>query len=295
MPDWAHIDAAISAATGSDFRSTRRRSVGGGCIHNASEVASEGARYFVKFNSADRLWMFDAEAAGLSALTECGRVRVPAPVCRGVAGGDAYLVLEYLPLAPFSDAAAAALGAQLAGLHSAPQPCFGFHADNAIGATLQPNARERDWVTFFRRHRLEFQLNLANKAGRGGSALQTKGARLCRRLDGLFEGYAPEPSLLHGDLWSGNVAALQNGAPVMFDPAVYWGDREADLAMTELFGGFPKAFYDAYAAAAPLDPGYPTRRTLYNLYHVLNHLNLFGGGYAGQAERMIDQLLAELG
>lgn len=295
MPDWTQIDAAISRTTGRAFRCLRRRPVGGGCIDAATVLDSREARFFVKCNRAERLWMFEAEAAGLRALAATASVTVPAPVCQGIAAEDAFLVLEYLSMGPSSTATAAALGTRLAALHSIAQPCFGFDADNAIGSTPQPNPKCDDWVEFFRRHRLEFQLALSNEAGRGGSSLQTKGARLCVRLGELFAGYSPAPSLLHGDLWSGNYAALGDGAPVVFDPAVYWGDREADLAMTELFGGFPRAFYDAYAAALPLDPGYRVRRTLYNLYHVLNHLNLFGSGYARQAEDMLDRLLAELG
>lgn len=295
MPDWRAIDAAISKASGRAFHGVRREPVGGGCINAVTVVDSGEARFFVKCNRAERLWIFEAEMIGLRALGATSSVTVPAPVCQGVTVGDAFLVLEYLPMGPASTATAAALGTQLAALHSAEQPCFGFETDNAIGSTPQRNLRCDDWVEFYRRHRLEFQLALANKAGRGGSALQTKGARLCDRLGVLFAGYSPMPSLLHGDLWSGNYAALKDGAPVVFDPAVYWGDREADLAMTELFGGFPRAFYDAYAAVSPLDPGYRVRRTLYNLYHVLNHLNLFGSGYAGQAEEMLDRLLAELG
>ena len=295
MPDWTEIDAAISKATRRTFRGRERRAVGGGCINAAAVVASGEARYFVKTNRGERLWLFEAEARGLKALAETATVTVPAPVCFGISAGDAFLVLEYLPLTRPTSTCAAALGAKLAALHAVPQPCFGFESDNAIGATPQPNPRCEDWVAFFRRHRLAHQLNLARKAGVGGAGLAAKGARLCDRLGGLFAGHDPGRSLLHGDLWSGNFAALANQQPVIFDPAVYWGDREADLAMTELFGGFPRAFYDAYAEAFPLDSGYPLRRTLYNLYHVLNHLNLFGSGYARQAEDMIDQLLAELG
>jgi protein-ribulosamine 3-kinase len=295
VPDWTELDAAISRATGSEFRGLRRRPVGGGCINAAIVVESDQARYFVKINRAERLWLFDGEIRGLQVLAESGAVTVPRPVCSGISAGDAFLVLEYLSLGPSSPASAVALGAQLAALHASPQPCFGFEADNAIGSTPQPNPRCDHWIEFFRRYRLEHQLTLANKSGRGGSALVRKGARLCDRIGGLFASYAPQPSLLHGDLWSGNFAALADGAPVIFDPAVYWGDREADLAMTELFGGFPRSFYDAYAEAYPLDPGYPVRATLYNLYHVLNHLNLFGAGYARQAEDMLDRLLAEVG
>ena len=151
-----------------------------------------------------------------------------------------------------------------------------------------------DWIEFFAQYRLGFQLDLAERSGYGGRWLE-QGRRLCSRLADFFDGYRPRPSLLHGDLWGGNWAADAAGEPVIFDPASYFGDREADLAMTQLFGGFGRAFYDAYTSAWPLDPGAGTRRDLYNLYHVLNHLNLFGGGYRAQAERMIGRLLAALG
>ena len=138
------------------------------------------------------------------------------------------------------------------------------------------------------------QLDLAER--RGASArLLDRGRRLCGIASGLFSSYRPVPSLLHGDLWGGNWATDVSGNPVVFDPAVYFGDREADIAMTRLFGGFGPAFYAAYQSAWPLDPAAGTRRTFYNLYHVLNHFNLFGGGYAGQAEMMVERLLGELG
>lgn len=295
MPDWSRIEDTISAATGRPFRADSRRPVGGGCINAASVLASAKVRYFVKSNQAGRLWMFEAEAEGLRALAETGPLAVPAPVCSGVAGEDAFLVLEHLELGGGSAATGAALGRQLAALHGAAQGYFGWKMDNAIGATPQRNPGSDDWPDFFRRNRLEYQLELAARSGRGGVSLMDKGARLGERMGGLFDGYAPFPSLLHGDLWSGNAGALRDGRPVVFDPAVYFGDREADIAMTGLFGGFPREFHDAYSAAFALDKGFEVRRTLYNLYHVLNHLNLFGGGYARMAEGMMDELLAELG
>ena len=220
-------------------------------------------------------------------------MRVPAPLGHGVAVGHAYLVLEYLPLGGSNAGAMERLGRQLAALHARPQAGFGWGRDNFIGATPQPNPPGADWIAFWRAHRLGFQLALAARHGYGGVWLR-RGEALCARLEGLFTGYQPFPSLLHGDLWGGNAGCTRDGAPVVFDPAVYYGDREADLAMTELFGGFSDRFYAAYREAFPLAAGYPQRRTLYNLYHVLNHLNLFGGGHRAQAERMIEQLLAEL-
>ncbi len=165
--------------------------------------------------------------------------------------------------------------------------------DNWIGRTPQPNGWQHDWIAFRREQRLGFQLQLAAQNGFGG-ALQRDGEQLLARLDGLFDGYVPVPSLLHGDLWGGNHGFLADGTPVVFDPALYVGDRECDLAMSELFGGFAADFYAAYRASWPLDAGYAVRKTLYNLYHILNHANLFGGGYAAQAARMTAALLAHI-
>lgn len=178
-------------------------------------------------------------------------------------------------------------------MHRITQTQYGWQRDNTIGATPQPNTQSRDWVDFWRRQRLQFQLDLAAANG-APRALLAGGEDLLERFPALFAGHAPAASLLHGDLWSGNHAYTRSGEPAIFDPAVYYGDREADLAMTELFGGFGDDFYAAYNACWPLDPGYGTRKTLYNLYHILNHFNLFGGGYAGQAQRMTDALLSEL-
>ena len=238
--------------------------------------------------------MFEAEAAALAELAATGAVRVPLPVEHGAAAGLAFLVLEYLPLGGGGTRALEILGRRLAALHRIPQPFFGWHRDNTIGSTPQPNERGDDWIAFWRERRLGFQLDLAARNGHGGE-LRRRGEQLLARFAELFAGYRLVPALLHGDLWGGNVGCTVEGEPVIFDPACYYGDREADLAMTELFGGFPERFYAAYREALPLDVGYPQRRALYNLYHVLNHLNLFGGGYRAQAEHMIDRLLAELG
>ncbi len=184
------------------------------------------------------------------------------------------------------------LGQQLAAMHRTTTNEFGWRRNNTIGSTPQINIGEQDWVMFYREQRLRFQLDLANEHGYGGDLLR-HGELLLEKLPVFFASYQPVPSLLHGDLWGGNHAVLHDDTPVIFDPAVYYGDREADLAMTELFGGFGSGFYAAYREAWPLDPGYRIRRDLYNLYHVLNHLNLFGGGYRGQAEQLIDRLLSE--
>lgn len=265
--------------------------MGGGDISQAFSVGKGAHRYFIKVNREARLPMFQAEADALHALAATHSVRVPQPLCSGKWEDRSFLVMEYLELHGHGDAAR--LGSQLAQLHRTPQIHFGWAHDNWIGSTLQPNGWRHDWIAFWRDQRLGFQLRLAARNGYIG-ALQRDGEALLAGLDVFFDGYAVIPSLLHGDLWGGNHGYLSGGEPVIFDPAIYVGDRECDLAMSELFGGFAPAFYAAYREAWPLDPGYPVRSRFYNLYHILNHANLFGGGYIAQAHRMVQQLLAEV-
>jgi fructosamine-3-kinase len=283
------LETAVSGAAGR-FRLERSSSVAGGCIHRCFVIEGGRRRFFVKVNERARLDCFAAEADGLVALAKAG-ARVPNPLCHGAGGEQAFLVLEHLELCREGDYAE--LGRMLATVHSLHGELYGWHRHNFIGTTLQANPRGASWSGFWRDARLAPQLALAERNGLG-SGLVRKGERLAAELARLLPDALPPASLLHGDLWSGNAGFLPGGAPVLFDPAVYFGDREADLGMTELFGGFPREFYSAYGEAAPLDRGYETRKTLYNLYHVLNHANLFGGGYAVRAERMIGHLLAEL-
>ena len=245
-------------------------------------------RYFVKTLSASHLPMLEAEADGLRELARAAALRVPAPHACAVAGDRAFLVLEWMDLA--DGGRDAVLATALAQLHRTTAEAYGWHRANTIGTTPQDNAWTGDWATFFRDRRIAPQLA---RAIRKGGRLQRDGERLLAAIPQLLAGHAPAASLLHGDLWSGNAARLASGEPAIFDPAVYFGDRETDVAMTELFGGFDPAFYAAYREVWPIDPGYPVRRTLYNLYHVLNHFNLFGGGYGERAQAMIKQLLAE--
>ncbi|MCL4800231.1 MAG: fructosamine kinase family protein [Burkholderiales bacterium] len=288
----AALEEVIAAATGRRFRIERTTAAGGGCVHQALVLEGGGARYFAKLNDARLADAFAAEADGLAALSAAG-VRTPGVVAHGAAAGSAYLVLEHLALGHGGEHGYRALGAALARMHAHAGERFGWHRDNYIGATPQRNRASASWSEFWARERLAPQLALAAARGCGGE-LQRLGEALVAAVPDLLAGHAPAPALLHGDLWSGNAAFLADGTPVLFDPAVYRGDRETDLAMTELFGGFSAAFYDAYREAAPPDEGYSVRRTLYNLYHVLNHANLFGGGYAAQAEAMMVRLLAEV-
>jgi protein-ribulosamine 3-kinase len=292
--NWRQLEQAISAATGQAFSLDVHGSVGGGCINTAMKISGAGRDYFLKLNDARLLDMFDAEADGLRELAAAQAVRVPTPVCTGINDNQAFIVMEYLALDGSASGAMARFGEQLANMHRYTRDQFGWHRDNTIGSTPQRNDWAPDWLGFWREQRLGFQLQLGSRHGLTGRVIQ-KGERLQTKLAGLFDAYTPQPSVLHGDLWSGNYGIDHDGEAVIFDPAVYFGDREADLAMTELFGGFGREFYAAYQASWALDPGYAQRKQLYNLYHILNHFNLFGGGYAGQAESMIDRLLAELG
>jgi len=297
QPDGAALAAAIAQATNASFALTRVSPVGGGCIHTALRLEGDapGGRrsYFAKVNSADRASMFDAEADGLAALGDSGAIGVPRVIAQGEDEDRSWLVLEWLELAPLDAKSGAALGRALARLHGAPRDRFGWPRDNFIGSSPQVNGWSDDWHAFWRDRRLHAQLRLAAR-NRLPSKLIDRGERLAADCGAFFRTYRPRPSLLHGDLWGGNASSAA-GAPVVFDPATYVGDREADLAMTELFGGFPPETLAAYRADFPLDEGYTVRRELYNLYHVLNHANLFAGGYVAQATRYVEQLLAEIG
>ena len=288
------IAGSISAATGEPFAATATEGVSGGCIHEAWRIEGRtrggSPHYFVKTNDAGSAAMLEAEADGLAALRSAGKLRVPAVIAHDKDDDRAWLVLEWLELAPLSGASGARLGEALAAQHRIPQQRFGWARDNFIGASPQPNAWSDDWLAFWREKRLMAQLRIA-AGNRLPSRMIDRGERLVADCAAFFVGYAPSPSLLHG----GNASALADGTPVVFDPAAYVGDREADIAMTELFGGFPADFHAAYRAAWPLHDGYRVRRELYNLYHVLNHANLFAGAYVRQAEQAIERLLAEAG
>jgi protein-ribulosamine 3-kinase len=268
--------------------------VAGGCISDAFRVTTPNGTLFVKADRPERLPMFEAEASGLEALRDAGALRVPEVVALGQDAEGAFIALEWLDLSPGRAGAEHELGERLAMQHRSTAREFGWHRENWIGATPQHNGWHADWVEFWQTRRLGPQLDLAAAHG-ARSAVIDRGRRLAELLPAYFASHRPVPSLLHGDLWGGNWAVDGGGRPVLFDPAVYFGDRETDLAMTRLFGGFGTGFYAAYHAAWPLDAAAGYRRDLYNLYHVLNHYNLFGGGYLEQGAGMIDRLLAELG
>jgi protein-ribulosamine 3-kinase len=291
------LERAVMDATRADWSLLKTAPVSGGCIHEALCLEGEDAggktKHFAKLAEIERAPLLVAEAEGLAALRAAGALRVPAVVAGGDDGETAWLVLEWLELSPLDAMSGARLGVALAAQHRLPQAKFGWERDNFIGASPQANGWSEDWLAFWRDKRVHAQLRMA-MARRYPSKMIDRGERLLVDSEAFFRTHRPVPSLLHGDLWGGNASALPDGTPVVFDPAVYCGDREADLAMTELFGGFPKDFHSAYRNAWPLDDGYPVRRDFYNLYHVLNHANLFSGGYVEQSARLIERLIAEI-
>jgi fructosamine-3-kinase len=292
MPIWDSVASAIRDATQRPFTVISASPIDGGSINEAYRLEGiDGTRYFVKLNDARHLAMFVAEIEGLKAIASTHTIHTPSPVTHGNFGGKSFLVLEYLELGYHGNEKL--LGEQLAALHRCTGKDFGFNQDNFIGTTLQPNGCKESWIDFWCEHRLGFQLKLAVVNGYGGE-LQRLGERLIVALPAFFDSYMPQASLLHGDLWGGNHTYLKDGTPTIFDPAAYYGDRECDLAMTELFGGYTGDFYAAYRDVYPLDEGYAVRKNIYNVYHILNHANLFGGGYARQAEGMMQRLLAEV-
>jgi fructosamine-3-kinase len=278
---------AIIQKTNSPFELINYRSIGGGCINQAYELKGKNLSYFVKLNRANQVQMFEAESLGLEEMYKTNTITVPKPICYGISNNNSYLVLEYLNLGSGNARGWELMGQKLALLHQAKiEKPFGWHINNTIGSTPQINDWMENWGDFFAEKRIGYQLTLANR--RGGNFKNSQ--EIIEKVRSSLSNHHPSPSLLHGDLWSGNAGFNHNGEGTIFDPACYYGDREVDIAMTELFGGFPATFYDGYNQQWALDQDYSQRKNIYNLYHILNHFNLFGGGYESQAKRMIQQI-----
>lgn len=289
--DWQIVRHLIADQTGQRFGDLEVMPVSGGDINSAYWLSDGQHQFFIKINTRERLPMFEAEMYGLDQIQRSNSIRVPQAIGCGVAGEQAFIVMEYINLSGQPDPTR--LAQQLATMHKSTQDQFGFAIENTIGLTAQVNDFTQDWVSFWQRQRLGYQLLLAKTNGYG-NALYDTGMRLNEQLNHFFSGYTPLASLLHGDLWSGNQGADSAGSPVIYDPACYYGDHEADLAMMELFGSPGQRFFEAYDEIFPIDAGYNQRRELYNLYHILNHANLFGGSYVLQAHRMIASLLSQI-
>jgi len=291
MSSWDAIVQQISETEKKPFVLNKIHHQSGGCINQAYLFEGDHHSYFVKLNDVDLLSMFEAEKKGLEEIIKTKSIRAPVPLCTGTDGTKSWIVMEFLKLG--SRPRAEIMGLQLANMHKSENDQFGWFDDNTIGSTPQVNQFTDSWIEFWKDNRLGYQLNLAEKNG-FSSDLEERGQTLLEQFPAFID-HNPKPCLLHGDLWGGNMSYRPDGQPVIYDPAVYYGDREADLAMTGLFSNPGTQFYASYHDHYPIDSGYTSRKTLYNLYHILNHVNLFGQSYLNQAVGMIDKLLAELG
>lgn len=266
-----------------------RRSLGGGCIANTERIVTTDGRVFClkQHAGSEGSAMFEAEAAGLRALASRRGPRVPkVEAVWTEENGAAFLLMEFIETGHRGKGFWSDFGERLARLHAEHRKdAFGFESNNYIGSTPQQNDWRSDWRAFFAELRLGYQIRLARTRGLADESMVRDVESIMRRIHDLL--VEPEhPSVLHGDLWGGNYLCDENGTAAIIDPATYYGHREADLAMTELFGGFGREFYKAYEHEWPLQPGYSERRDLYNLYHMLNHLNLFGGAYHSAVKRI---------
>jgi fructosamine-3-kinase len=266
--------------------------IGGGDINQAARIETAERYYFVKWHDFTPPRFFECEADGLRLLQSSGAVRVPAVIAAGSIEDSrtAFLILEWIERASGKPGQAAEmLGRQLAQLHRQRQPHYGLGTDNYIGRLPQPNTPTDSWIAFYRDKRLGAQRDLARKNGGMPPHREKLLDAVMNHLHRWIDESQCQPSLLHGDLWGGNWMVAASGEPVIIDPALYYGDREADLAMTALFGGFPPGFYAAYQEAYPLAPGHETRQPLYQLYYLLCHLNLFGETYGGSVDAALRQ------
>lgn len=286
---WQAISSQLSETLMFSFDIAEKTRVQGGEINDCYMISDGEQRYFVKINKRDCLAKFQVEAENIRMIRESDSVFVPELIMTGKTKDNAFIVLNYLPTKPLDDNKNSfTFGQQLAKLHAwGEQKEYGFDQDNYIGETLQPNKWERKWARFFAEQRIGWQLQLMIEKGVNLVNINDFTHLIRDRL----AGHQPKPSLLHGDLWHGNVANSVFG-PICYDPACYWGDRECDIAMSELFNGFQPEFYQGYESVLPIDIHYGQRKDIYNLYHILNHYNQFGGHYLEQSERMINQILS---
>ncbi len=285
-------EAVIKQHYGSAVNIIEKRVLAGGCINQAYQLRlSNGEHLFLKENSASHKLMFQREAEGLCALTTASGPRVPRPIGYYSSAATQFLILEWIETSQPSQNFWENFGHTLAQLHQNFGSSFGFSTNNYIGTTIQKNRWETDWPTFFGQNRLLFQMQKAQKQKCIDLESSHKLEKLIERLPTILNLGKIKPSLLHGDLWIGNYLVGPDGEAVLIDPAVYYGHREADLAMTELFGHFNQRFYEAYIETFSLEPGYEVRRELYNLYHLLNHLNIFGAAYLDSVKSVINRFV----
>jgi fructosamine-3-kinase len=283
---WQVIAEHINNELENQFDIEHKAQLTGGNVNLAYHISGKGEQFFVKINQREQFEQFESEILSLQALQQAQCIKVPTVICAGRTIDKAFLVLEYLPLAGETDAGWQQLAQQLALLHKQhDQAMYGFDWDNVLGSTTQPNKWQANWSSFFSEQRIGWLLQLLLEQGFGFGKIDQLVEKCRQRL----QHYQPPPSLLHGDLWRGNVGFIGD-SPAVFDPACYYGDRETDIAFSSLFGRFPEQFYQCYNELYPLDKAYEERKDLYNLYHVLNHAYLFRGAYLVQAQDVIKQL-----
>lgn len=285
---WQAISQRLSDELLFDYQIRERSRVEGGDISECYMISDGEQRYFVKINSKEFLNKFVAEVDNLNELRKTNTIYVPEVVLVDSCKHNSFLILNYLSTKPLDNSKSNfQLGVSLANLHLwGDQREYGFDQDNFIGETLQPNRWRKKWSRFFAEQRIGWQLKLLEEKGISFGKIDD----IVESINQKLIHHHPKPSLLHGDLWTGNAANTAFG-PLCYDPACYWGDKECDIAMTELFEGFHPAFYQGYQSVTRLDDQYSQRKTIYNLYHILNHCNLFGGHYLDEADQYLSQIM----
>lgn len=285
-----YLEEALSQALLGRVSIRHQHRLRGGCIHESYCLETDHGHWFVKWNDIGHSRHFKTEAQGLQLLAATGEIHVPRVITLGETPEHAYVIMEYIAAAPRKWNYWEHFGQSLAALHRHSQPAFGLDHDNFIGALPQSNQEHRQWVTFFVEERLQKQVELALKNRYLDRSYLAKFDKLYSRLPDILP--VESPSLLHGDLWSGNVMINERGEVSLIDPAVYYGHREAEIAFSQLFGAYPAVFYEAYQEVYPLQSGWKDRVSLFNLYPLLVHLNLFGPSYLPQIRHILKQFSA---
>ena len=285
-----HLELILGNKFNDEVKISGSQALSGGCINNAKKLTTTKGNFFIKTNIADVFpGMFDAEAKGLKLLAETNTVYIPNIIATGEYENKSYIILEFVAGSPPKKDFWKSFGQNLATLHKNSNKYFGLDHDNYIGSLVQKNIQTENWITFFITQRLQVQLDLAVNRNNINPPVLNLFEKLFIKLPELIIG--ENPSLLHGDLWSGNFMINSDGEATLIDPAVYYGHREVDLAMTKLFGGFNKEFYESYNEEWPLEKNYSDRLDIYNLYPLLVHVNLFGGGYLEQVKSILRKFL----
>ena len=279
------LSEMVNQAFGNSVNISNYNAVGGGCINQCYQLQINNQYYFIKCNKAQLLDMFDKEHDGLIALAKYSEINVPRAINIGTVEGNSYLLMEFVPSSTPNHSYWEKLGEGLSNMHQQTAEQFGWKSDNYIGRLPQSNRFHEDWIEFFIQERLNFQIKLARDAHLLPTEVLVGLERICQSLDQHLNDESP--SFLHGDLWSGNIMTGPEGEPWLVDPAVYYGNREIEMAFTTLFGGFDEKFYQAYNHSFPLVNGYRDRFDIYNLYPLLVHLNLFESGYLANIKQIV--------